>query len=62
MDACDFLSQICYTKKEIDAWFEGRAFPFANFDAELSSNLIYRGNRRQAARRNDSSAGDRESR
>lgn len=35
LDARAYLSRILYTRKEVDDWFAGRAFPFARFDAEL---------------------------
>jgi hypothetical protein len=33
--ARDFLADILYTKKEVDDWFAGRAFPFSKHDPEL---------------------------
>jgi hypothetical protein len=30
-----YLSKILYTKKEINDWFSGKAFPFSRFDSEL---------------------------
>jgi hypothetical protein len=35
MDERTYLSNILYTKKEVDDWFAGKAFPFSKFDSEL---------------------------
>lgn len=35
MDVRTYLSQLIYTRQEIDDWFAGKAFPFAKYDGEL---------------------------
>jgi len=35
MDERTYLSQILYTKKEVEDWFAGKAFPFSKYDPTL---------------------------
>lgn len=35
MNKRTYLSQILYTKKEVDDWFAGKAFPFSKFNSTL---------------------------
>ena len=35
IDAREYLSKIVYTRRDVDDWFAGKAFPFGKYDGEL---------------------------